>query len=121
MYKLCFCTFKKGFKSSLLNQVQDVPNADFEETLVLVGPILHIDSPMEGELEEPASITMPIALEQDQEKVQNVETSQVRLCSRNKRDDSKEWVDITKELKPPAKLEDGVLTFQVKSTDSRCV
>ena len=76
---------------------------------------------MEGELAEPVSITLPIALEQDQKKVQDVDTSQVRLCSRSKRDRSQEWVDITEKLEPPAKLEDGVLVFQVKSTDSRYV
>lgn len=75
---------------------------------------------MEGELEEPASVTIPIAQEEDKQKVQNVETSHVRLCSRCKRDGS-QWSDITKELEPPAKLEDGLLTFQTKSTDSRCV
>lgn len=74
---------------------------------------------MEGELAEPVSITLPIALEQDQKKVQNVETSQVRLCSRSKRGSSQEWVDITEKLEPPAKLKDGVLEFQAKSTDSR--
>ena len=76
---------------------------------------------MEGDLVEPVSITMPIALEQDQKKVQNVETSQVRLCYRSKRGSPREWVDITDRLVPPAKLEDGVLSFQVKSTDSRYI
>ena len=76
---------------------------------------------MEGELAEPVSITMPIALEQDQRKVQNVEASQVRLCSRSKIGSPREWVDITDKLEPPAKLEDGVLSFQVKSTDSRYI
>ena len=74
---------------------------------------------MENELGEPVSVTMPLALEQDQNKLQNVETSQVRLCSRSKRGSSQEWVDITEKLEPPAKLQDGVLAFQVKSTDSR--
>lgn len=76
---------------------------------------------MEDKLEEPASITMPIALEQDRKKLPNPETRMVRICSRSKRDSSQEWVDITEKLEPPAELQNGVLAFQVKSTDSRYV
>jgi len=94
-------------------KVQEVPNYNYEEKRAFAGPILHISCPVELKLKEPASIGIPVASEQDLQKLQNLSISSVRICYRSLEDSSQEWVDITKDLRPPAKLENGTVTFQV--------
>lgn len=92
--------------------MQQVPDADFEEKEIFVGPILHISYSVEDELKEPPVITIPITLHKDQIKSQNLLSSHIRVFYRWKK--SQEWVEISRQLKTPATLlENGVVTFQV--------
>ena len=93
--------------------MQQVTHDDFEERRVFVGPILHISCSQEVELKEPASIRIPIALQQDRARLQNLPSTHIRIFYRSTVDKSQEWAEITKQLKAPAKLENGVVTFQV--------
>ena len=97
----------------LFVQVQEVPNDDYEEQRVFLGPILHISCSLDIELQEPALIRIPITLQQDQIKLPDLSSSHVRIFYRNKKDKSKEWVEITRQLKMKAQIENGVVTFQV--------
>lgn len=92
-------------------QVQQVPNDDFQERKVIFGPILHILCSVEAELTTPATIWIPLTLQEDQTELPDPSSSHVRTFYR--RDSSQEWVEITEKLKPPAKMENGVVTFQV--------
>lgn len=94
-------------------QVQEVPRNYSEERKVFVGPILHISSSQEVELTEPASISIPIPLEQDQIQLQNLSSTHARIFYCDTKEKSQEWVEITRQLKTPAKLEKGVVTFHV--------
>ena len=94
-------------------QVQEVPNYDYGKKRAFAGPILHISCPVEVALKKPASIRLPVASEKDLQKLQNLSISNVRIYYRSTGDSSQEWVDITEELRPPAKLENGTVTFQV--------
>ena len=94
-------------------QVQEVLNDDYEEKRAFTGPILHISCPMEVKLREPALVRLPVASEQDLQKLQSLSISYVRIYCQSTRDSSQEWVDITDDLRPPAKLEKGTVIFQV--------
>ena len=97
--------------------MQQVPNAydDNEEHRVFLGPILHISSSLgEVELQEPALIRIPITLQQDQiHELPDTSSSHVRIFYRSTKDRLKEWVEITRQLETPVKVENGVVTFQV--------
>ena len=95
-------------------QVQEVPNYYYEEEKAFAGPILHISGPVEVKLNKPALIKIPVASEQDLQKLQNLSISNVRIYHQSTGNNSLEWVDITEDLRPPAKLENGTVTFQVK-------
>ena len=95
-------------------QIQQTPNDDYEEKGAFVSPILHISCPEEVALEEPAFIRIPITLEEKQIDLQNLSSSQIRVFHRCTRKISQEWEDITRKLKTPPKLENGVVSFQVK-------
>lgn len=108
-----FFVFWHLISRGFCTQVQEVPNDDYEETRAFVGPILHISCPVDVELKKPASIRIPVASEQDLQKLRSLSISNVRICYRSTQDSSQEWVDITEELRPPPKLENGTVTFQV--------
>lgn len=93
--------------------MQQVPRNDSEERKVFVGPILHISSSREVELTEPASISIPISLEQNRIQLQNLSSTHARIFYCDTKEKSQEWVEITRQLKTPPKLENGVVTFQV--------
>ena len=93
--------------------MEQVTNDDFEEKRVFVGTILHMSHSVEDELKEPASIRLPIALQQDQNELPNLPSSHIRVFHRTGR--SQEWVEITGQLKPPVKLKNGFVTFQVNN------
>lgn len=94
--------------------MQQVPNDGFEERKVFVSPVLHISCSMEVEFKEPASIRIPITLEQDQMSLLDLSNYRIRIFHQSeKRNKSREWVEITSELNSPAKLENGVVSFQV--------
>jgi len=95
-------------------KLQQTPNDDFEERGVFFSPILHISCPVEVKLEEPALIRIPITLEEKQIDLQNLSSSQIRVFHRCTRRKSQEWAEITRKLKTPPKLENGVVSFQVK-------
>jgi len=96
-------------------KVQEVLNDDYEEKRAFTGPILHISCPVEVKLREPALVKIPVASQQDLQKLQSLSISNVRIYnqSQSTRDSSQEWVDITKDLRPPAKLEKGTVIFQI--------
>ena len=96
-------------------QIQQTPNDDDEEKGAFVSPILHISCPVEVALEEPALIQLPITSEEKQTDLQNLSSSQIRVFQRCTRTKSQKWRDITKKLLTPPKLENGVVSFQVKS------
>ena len=94
--------------------MQQVPNDGFEERKVFVSPVLHISCTIELDFKEPASIRIPITLEQDQMKLLDLSNCHIRIFYQSKkRTTSQEWVEITSELETPAKLENGVVSFQV--------
>lgn len=93
--------------------MEQVTNDDFEEKRVFVGPILHMSHSVEDELKEPASVRLPITLQQDQNDLENLPSSHIRVFRRT--GSSQEWVEITRQLKTPAKLENGFVTFQVNN------
>lgn len=94
--------------------MEQVPDADFEKKEIFVGPILHISYSVEDELKEPPFITIPITLPKDQNELQSLLSSHIRVFYQWGK--SQEWVEISKQLKTPAKLlENGLVTFQVNN------
>ena len=94
-----FFVFWHLISRGFCTQVQEVPNDDYEETRAFVGPILHISCPVDVELKKPASIRIPVASEQDLQKLRSLSISNVRICYRSTQDSSQEntranWLKI---------------------------
>lgn len=88
-------------------QVQQILYDEVQSSL-----IIHTSCTPEVELKEPASITIPITLEKEQKKIPpDLLSSHVRIYSSDS--SSEQWDEITSQLKTPAKLADGVVTFEV--------
>ena len=98
--------------------MEGVSNSDSKEKGVLVGPILHILYTSEDEIKDPVSISVPIASQQDQINLSEIPSSNVKIFLRGGKEKSRNWVETTKELKVPPRLDNGVVTFQVNGIKS---
>ncbi|KAL9967531.1 hypothetical protein ACROYT_G025777 [Oculina patagonica] len=65
------------FKLSM--KVQEVSNYDFENKRAFVGPILHISSSPNVEFKKPATIRIPIALQQNQVECEQLKRMFIKL------------------------------------------
>ena len=78
---------------------------------VLSSPILHTSLSPDGELDELTVITMPVTLQEDKTKLTDLSQCHIRTFAC---DNSQKWPEITSELPTPAKLVNGVVSFQVR-------
>lgn len=99
-------------------EVQEIPRQWYEDGGVIVGPVLHITCSPEIQLLDPATITIPISL-QDKNEFTELSSGNVRVLvnsyeeDENETSQSADWEEITSQLPRPADLTNGVVTFQV--------
>lgn len=99
--------------------MQEIPRQWYEDSGVIVGPILHITCSPEIRLLDPATITLPFSLE-DNNECAELSSGNLRVLLNSYEEDENEtnpradWEDITSQLSRPAHLENGVVTFQVE-------
>ncbi len=92
--------------------MQEIPRQWYDDTGIIVGPVLHITCSPAIRLVEPATITMPLSLQADQIDFAEYSSKNVRVLV-NYDEESSDWKEITDQLPRPADLTSGVVTFQV--------
>ena len=92
--------------------MQEIPHQWFEESEIIVGPILHITCSNNFELLEPATVTIPISLSADKREFSEFSSSNVKVLAKLD-EEASDWKEITRQLPSPADLTNGVVTFQV--------
>ena len=102
------------FFLSVILQVQEVPNEEFENMNVFVGPILRIVCSSGVEFSNSVTIQLPISLGDVPEGIPDHSVCRVKVLFLKSEGESKEWVEITKDLENPARFDGKLVTFQVK-------
>lgn len=92
--------------------MQEIPHQWFDESEIIVGPVLHIACSHNFVLLEPATITIPISLQADKRKFSKFSSSNLKVLVKSD-DEASDWKEITRQLRNTADLTNGVVTFQV--------
>ena len=94
--------------------MQEVPNDEFKDGNVYVGPILRISCTQGIEFLKPVTIQLPVAPRVEGGTIPDPSVYRVRVLFLRSDGENKEWVDITDDLENPACFEGTYVTFQVK-------
>lgn len=98
----------------MILQVQEVPNEEFEDINVFVGPILRIVCSSGVEFSNSVTIQLPISLGDAPERIPDHSVCRVKvLFLKSEEGESKEWVEITEDLENPASFDGKLVTFHV--------
>ena len=95
-------------------KVQEVPNTEFEEEDMILGPVLRIKCKEAVQFSKPVTIQLPISLQEQQDFNLNATTCHVRVLFLKSHDEPKEWIDITDDLVEPPTLDGKFVRFHVK-------
>lgn len=96
----------------IILKVQEIPQQWFDDNEMLAGPTLHIMCPDAIQLLMPATITLPMSLDADENQFAEFSSSNiVVLVSYD--DSTSDWQEITTKLPRPVEFVNGVVTFQV--------
>ena len=94
-------------------QVQEVPNKEFEEEGVFLGPILRIECFEVVQFLRPVTIQLPVSL-RDQEDFNPDRTKcHVRVLFLNCEEEKKEWIELT-DLVEPTQFDAKLVRIQVQ-------
>ena len=85
-------------------KVQEVPNEEFEENGIFLGPVLRINCNEAVQFLKPVTIQLPISLREEKVLNLNPTTCHVRVLFLKSDNDQKEWIDITDDLVKPPRL-----------------
>ena len=91
--------------------MQEIPQQWFDDSEIIVGPVLHITCSPAIQLGKPATITMPISLQADTIDFAEFSSENVRVLV-NSDEETSDWKEITDQLPRQANLTNGVVTFQ---------
>ena len=94
-------------------QVQEVPNEEFEEEGVFLGPILRIKCFEVLQFFRPVTIQLPVSLRDRQGFKPYLAKCSVRVFFLNCEEDEKEWVELT-DLVKPAEFDGDFVRIQVQ-------
>ena len=94
-------------------QVQEVPNKEFEEEGVFLGPILRIKCFEVVQLLRPVTIQLPVSLRDQQDFKSDPTTCSVRVLFLNCEEEKKEWTELT-DLVEPTQFDAKFVRIQVQ-------
>ena len=94
-------------------QVQEVPNKEFEEEGVFLGPILRIKSFGLVQFFKPVTIQLPVSLRDRQDFNPDPTKGHVRVLFLNCEEEKKEWTELT-DLVKPAQFDGRFVRIQVQ-------
>ena len=94
-------------------QVQEVPNKEFEEEGVFLGPILQIKCFGLAQFFRPVTIQLPVSLQDRQDFKPDPTKCRVRVLFLNCEEEKKEWTELTHLVKP-AQFDGSFVRIQVQ-------
>ena len=94
-------------------QVQEVPNKEFEEEGVFLGPILRIKCFALAQFFRPVTIQLPVSLRDRQDCNPDPTKCHVRVLFLNCEEEKKEWTELT-DLVKPAQFDGSFVRIQVQ-------
>ena len=94
-------------------QVQEVPNKEFEEEGVFLGPILRIKCFEVVQLLRPVTIQLPVSLRDQQDFKPDPIRYRVRVFFMNCEEEKKEWTELT-DLVEPTQFDAKFVRIQVQ-------
>ena len=95
-------------------KVQEVPNEEFEENGIFLGPVLRIECNETVQFLKPVTIQLPISLREEKVLNLNPTTCHIRVLFLKSDNDQKEWIDITDDLVKPPRLDRQFVRFYVE-------
>ena len=94
-------------------QVQEVPNKEFEEEGVFLGPILRIKCFGLVQFFRPVTIQLPVSLRDREDLNPDPTKCRVRVLFLNCEEERKEWTELT-DLVKPAQFDGSFIRIQVQ-------
>ena len=94
-------------------QVQEVPNKEFEEEGVFLGPILRIKCFGLVQFFRPVTIQLPVSLRDREDFSPDPTRFHVRVLFLNCEEEKKEWTELT-DLVKPAQFDGSFVRIQVQ-------
>ena len=94
-------------------QVQEVPNKEFEEEGVFLGPILRIKCFEVVQFFRPVTIQLPVSLRDRQDFKPDPSKYRVRVLFLNCEEEKKEWTELT-DLVEPTQFDAKCVRIQVQ-------
>ena len=94
-------------------QVQEVPNKEFEEEGVFLGPILGIKCFGLAQFLRPLTIQLPVSLRDQQDFKPDPIEYRVRVFFMNCEEEKKEWTELT-DLVEPTQFDSKFVRIQVQ-------
>ena len=94
-------------------QVQEVPNKEFEEEGVFLGPILRIKCFEVVQFFRPVTIQLPVSFRDQQDFNLDPTKCHVRVLFLNCEEEKKEWIELT-DLSEPIQFDAKFVRIQVQ-------
>ena len=94
-------------------QVQEVPNKEFEEEGVFLGPILRIKCFEVVQFLRPVTIQLPVSLGDQEDFNPDPTKCRVRVLFLNCEEEKKEWIELT-DLVEPTQFDAQLVRIQVQ-------
>ena len=94
-------------------QVQEVPNKEFEEEGVFLGPILRIECFEVVQFLRPVTIQLPVSLRDQEDFNPDPTKCHVRVLFLNCEEEKKEWIELT-DLVEPTQFDAKLVRIQVQ-------
>ena len=94
-------------------QVQEVPNKEFEEEGVFLGPILRIKCFEVVQFLRPVTIQLPVSLRDQEDFNPDPTKCHVRVLFLNCEEEKKEWIELT-DLVEPTQFDAQFVRIQVQ-------
>ena len=94
-------------------QVQEVPNKEFEEEGVFLGPILRIKCFEVVQFLRPVTIQLPVSLRDQEDFNPDPTKRHVRVLFLNCEEEKREWIELT-DLVEPTQFDAKLVRIQVQ-------
>ena len=95
-------------------QVQEVPQNEFQDRNLFVGPIVYVLCTSRATFLKPVTIKLQVSLGDKLVNVSQPSVCRVRIFFLNSEREAKEWIEISDELENPANYDGKLVTFKVR-------
>ena len=95
-------------------QVQEVPQNEFHDRNLFVGPILHVLCTSRATFLKPVTIKLPVSLGDQLVNIPRPSVCRVRIYFLSSEREPNQWIEISDELENPANYDGKIVTFRVQ-------